>query len=737
WLGGPRTTALQPLGAPQRLARQTPDLLQGAGQRLDSTFLAGWTSDDATIVPIGDALRFNATQPCTGARVHTCMTVRYSGLTIPAGDLTVFFDVRADPLAGFPTDVPRDITVRALGQQPGAPTTQGLRTYAGGSDFTSSFYFRDAGPATIDLEIEIEGGGPVYLSNLTAHAATDALAREYHRGAAIANPSLSDLSFDLGQLFPGRTFRRLQASQLQDAVHNHGGPQTQQGSISSLDGLFLVDDREPVSDFTAAPYGANGGVTVQFTDQSTGVDRDQYWDFGDGSPVLRCEPSCSPEHTYTERGYYTVKLTSRNAHGRQAQRREGHIVIGDTETWRADDDFSSVQGHRGWSYFGWDGDYQALDFQGGFWRWEPQAASNWTRIYPTYDHPHHAESARAWRSPRHGAARITGRVRKANVGGDGVTASIFLGDERIGGPWSIAGGDTTGVPFDLEVPIRQGQSLYFRLHRNGDHFSDATRWQDLRIDLTSLELPAVDFTVIRPANQTPPRAIFQNDTLVPVETPTVRWAWDFDDDGDVDSWREQGFSFYPEPGSYDVRLRAENDAGWGEERKEDAVVVVPSQPQTWVAADGFSGQQGGADGQNPWLYLEWNGATGAYQPLTWQGDHWRGTTVWTRIYASYDHPDGYPVARAWQAPWPGTARIQGQVRLTNPAGCGDGVRAWLFHDDIVIGGPYDLAAGDSVGQSIDVSVPVQEGDIVYFRTHRLGDVACDATSWGQSITLTP
>ena len=743
WLGLPRTTSRQPGGATQRLARTTPDLLQGAGQRLDASFVNAWSSSDAQIELIGNELRFTALGPCTGSRVHTCMTVRYSGLELPTGDLTVFFELRADPLVGFPSDVPREVTVRAMGQHTQAPTTQHLGTFAGSAYFLSSFYFRNAGPATVDLELEIEGGEALFLRGFTAHNAADALARDFHRGMVIANPSRSSLGFDLASLSPGRDYRRLRASQLQDAQHNHGGSQGRVGSLAALDGLFLVHDREPVSDFAATPTGADGPINVTFTDLSTDVTKDQFWDFGDGSPVLKCAPSCNPMHLYTERGYYTVKLVSRNDFGRQALRREGHIVIGDTTSFVARDGFSSIQGQNHWFYFGWNGDYRPLVFQDGSWRWDPESENPLTKIFSGHEHPHNAESARAWRSPKHGTVQVRGRVRKGNVGGDGVTASIYLDDQRIEGPWLIAGtDDTIGHSFAFDRPIRQGQTLYFRVHMNGDPLFDATVWEGLTVDLTALDLPQVDFSVFQPPGENPVRAVFTDQTTClpgpgscddpSSETWPVRWAWDLDGDGRTETWAKQTAWIYSEPGGHDVKLRVENGAGWAELLHPDAVVIDPPASRIWRASADFSQTQG----QDQWHYLEWNVATGTYRPLVWSSDHWQGSALWTRIYSSYEHPDSFPVARAWEAPWAGTLRIEGQVRLTNPQGCGDGVRAWLFHGSRVIGGPYNLDGGDTTGVPMDIMQAVEQGDRIYFRTHRVGTVSCDATSWSPTLTLT-
>lgn len=60
------------------------------------------------------------------------------------------------------------------------------------------------------------------------------------------------------------------------------------------------------ADFIGSPIYGNPGLTVVFTDLSTGGPTSWEWDFGDGSPH---SSSQNPSHTYVESIYYTVSLT--------------------------------------------------------------------------------------------------------------------------------------------------------------------------------------------------------------------------------------------------------------------------------------------------------------------------------------------------------------------------------------------------------------------------------------------
>ena len=115
-----------------------------------------------------------------------------------------------------------------------------LMTWVGARDFQSSFFVRSAGSRTVDLAVTVEGGGAVTIAAASAHAAPDAIARVFERGIVLANPSLAPVSFDLGVLTPGRTYRRLRATPGQDAAVNNGEPAGRTVTLGGRDALFLA-----------------------------------------------------------------------------------------------------------------------------------------------------------------------------------------------------------------------------------------------------------------------------------------------------------------------------------------------------------------------------------------------------------------------------------------------------------------------------------------------------------------
>jgi len=69
--------------------------------------------------------------------------------------------------------------------------------------------------------------------------------------------------------------------------------------------LVLRNYAQLQADFTASPTSGPAPLTVVFTNTSTGLYTDSWWDFGDGITSTQT----SPTHTYTSRGTYTVALT--------------------------------------------------------------------------------------------------------------------------------------------------------------------------------------------------------------------------------------------------------------------------------------------------------------------------------------------------------------------------------------------------------------------------------------------
>jgi hypothetical protein len=113
-------------------------------------------------------------------------------------------------------------------------------TWVNDRPFHSSFYFHDVRSDEVDVSVVVEGKDNVLLRSLTAHAYPDVMYRVFEGGLVLANPSRKPYTFDLRQLTPGRSYRRIQAVRTQDRQTNNGRPEDGRVSLGGRDALFLV-----------------------------------------------------------------------------------------------------------------------------------------------------------------------------------------------------------------------------------------------------------------------------------------------------------------------------------------------------------------------------------------------------------------------------------------------------------------------------------------------------------------
>lgn len=79
----------------------------------------------------------------------------------------------------------------------------------------------------------------------------------------------------------------------------------------------------PVANFTATPTAGPASLLVEFTNQSTGVYNTCLWAFGDGGSST----DCSPDHTYSAPGIYTVLLMVSGPGGSDSLSRSNYIAV--------------------------------------------------------------------------------------------------------------------------------------------------------------------------------------------------------------------------------------------------------------------------------------------------------------------------------------------------------------------------------------------------------------------------
>lgn len=117
-------------------------------------------------------------------------------------------------------------------------------TWVGQQPFTSTFAFRRVATPTVDLQFEVEGGQPVWIELLTAHAGPEVLWREYEHGLVVANAAYHPVQVPLAPLVPGGHFRRLPGTASQDPTANNGEPIGATLELGERDALFLLRTTE-------------------------------------------------------------------------------------------------------------------------------------------------------------------------------------------------------------------------------------------------------------------------------------------------------------------------------------------------------------------------------------------------------------------------------------------------------------------------------------------------------------
>jgi hypothetical protein len=216
WLG-------QPTGPLMRLGVSSEDQLAGGAwqQQLRAA--------EAELTPQGDGLLI---QP----KDDTARYVEFhlDGLTQAQPDMLLRLTLRSPvPRRGYPAGTPRMIWCRPEGEP--FDRAWDLRSLFWEETFTADFYFRAASPG---LTFRFEGPEPLLIEHVELYRAPDVLLRSFEHGLVIANPADHAATIDLGVLFPGQTFRKLQGSPRQDPAFNDGSPLPQVLSVAPRSGVF-------------------------------------------------------------------------------------------------------------------------------------------------------------------------------------------------------------------------------------------------------------------------------------------------------------------------------------------------------------------------------------------------------------------------------------------------------------------------------------------------------------------
>ncbi len=246
WLG-------KAVGPPVKLAEKEADLLGGQGSPASAELVKKFSGAGVDVALEGGSVKITGKN--SKARG---MKWRLAGVPAQGPDLFLTLTVRGAQWTGYPPETARLMLVNVAGAGlgpfrawagnlssvegvPMIPTELGpFMTWAGSEDFTAGFYFSDVSGDAVDLEFEIEGTEAVWLSDIRVYAHQDVMCREFERGLVLANPSPRPYTFNLAQLAPGKSYRRLQGSPAQDPATNNGADVGGTLELPAKDAIFLV-----------------------------------------------------------------------------------------------------------------------------------------------------------------------------------------------------------------------------------------------------------------------------------------------------------------------------------------------------------------------------------------------------------------------------------------------------------------------------------------------------------------
>lgn len=250
WLGFPAGPAV-------RVAKTAPDLLGNHGVLSDAVFVS-WLSGAGMIfenaAPEGAVKVSSGDGSPINFRLNDVTTTASSG---NPRDVVLFTTFRAEPLPNRPPGEGRKVDVKVFDAN-GQPLAT-MMSWTDGDDFEASFYLRGVESGSLSYLFTFEGANPVWISNTTHHASTDALYRQFDNGLVLSNPSDLPYTFDLSSV-PG-SYHRLLGQADQDPVHNNGSKVGSTLTLGPRDAIFLSKD-EPFVDSAPPTFGDAGSLTI-------------------------------------------------------------------------------------------------------------------------------------------------------------------------------------------------------------------------------------------------------------------------------------------------------------------------------------------------------------------------------------------------------------------------------------------------------------------------------------------
>jgi len=383
--------------------------------------------------------------------------------------------------------------------------------------------------------------------------------------ASSSAPSLDDYNFDIDPLCPDGHIVTFNL----DIMATNGGPWSSDFQIT------IYSDMDLVAKFSATPLSGDEPLSVDFTDFSTPSDgiASWLWDFGDSQNSTAQHPT----HEYTENGTYTVSLTVTDVDGgNDTETKIGYITVSDIGP-TADFSASTLSGDEPLTVIFTNNSTSHDGFSS--WLWDFGDSQNSTAQHPIHEYT------------QDGIYTISLTVTDADGDNDTETkidyitvldigptadfsASPLSGDEPLtviftdnstsydgfsSWLWNFGDGQNSTEKDPIHEYTQDGIYTVFVTVTDADGDEDT----ETKIDyITVLNIgPTAGFSVSPGVEGLAGITTFAfMDTTSGGQAPYT-YAWDFENDGTVDSTVTDPTQMYTTSGTYTVSLTVTDDLG--------------------------------------------------------------------------------------------------------------------------------------------------------------------------------
>ncbi|MEQ8200943.1 MAG: S-layer homology domain-containing protein [Syntrophomonadaceae bacterium] len=355
-------------------------------------------------------------------------------------------------------------------------------------------------------------------------------------------------------------------------------PTTTGLSVQNISQLIIYSSEEPPeapeADFAANKRSGVAPLTVKFSDKSANSPTSWEWDFDDDGSIDSDEQD--PEYQYSEPGVYTVTLTVSNSMGEDTKVRTNYITVkeqpdtevlfngkvnltpGETFTLTAYDsgreytiDQDTALGALQAASLAGDFDYEMTDknySQSGTLLLDN--IESYERGKPGYWYVY---VNNVYKDSYNKKSQALNLIKVA----DGDDVDLYYADD-IDDP-----ADHEAVEVAALAEIR------------------------ITVDITPVTKPVAAFQANPLTGNASLAVSFINQST---GSGTLKYGWDFDNDGTVDSTTFNPTHFYDLPGVYTVKLTVTNSAGSDDETKPAYILVNPAQPVNFTDITGHWAQ---------------------------------------------------------------------------------------------------------------------------------------------------